>query len=233
MNVFIKYMKLFHRQLLHRKIYFWTLFIVFIVMSFADDRRSLVYSLNHIMYRYTTQQMVMVFIPILLVPICLNESYQNLNERLCCIYNRSNLLPKIALWFLLTAVSCICLFIGVCGNRAFQIQFFRIPKRLCAFYLVVCGLELASAFGIFIGLFKIFKRVFITEAVYSFLVFSLMLVPLFRPFSYAHLMGFPLAKSALDMLQYNPMLVIGSRLVYFVLAVILMFRKEKAEVKNE
>lgn len=233
MNVFIKYMKLFHRQLLHRKIYFWTLFIVFIVMSFADDRRSLVYSLNHIMYRYTTQQMVMVFIPILLVPICLNESYQNLNDRLCCIYNHSNLLPKIALWFLLTAVSCICLFIGVCGNRAFQIQFFRIPKRLCAFYLVVCGLELASAFGIFIGLLKIFKQVFVTEAVYSFLVFSLMLVPLLLPFSHAHLMGFPLTRRSIDMLQHNPMLVIGSRLVYFVLAVILMFRKEKIRVKNE
>ena len=231
MNVFIKFMKLFHRQLLHRKIYFWTLFIVFIVMAFADDRRSLVYSLNHIMYRYTIQQMVMVFTPILLVPVWLNESFLNLNDRLCCIYNRSNLLPKIALWFLLTAASCICLFIGVCSNRAFQIQFFRIPKRLCAFYLIVCGLELASAFGIFIGLFKIFKQVFVTEAVYSLLLFSFMIVPLLLPFSYAHLMGFPLSAKSLNMWQHNPMLVIGSRVVYLILALILMFRKEKRRQK--
>jgi len=182
------------------------------------------------MYRYTIQQLVMVFIPILLVPVCLNESFQNLNDRLCNIYNRSNLLPKIALWFLLTAASCICLFIGVCGNRAFQIQFFRIPKRLCAFYLMVCGLELASAFGIFIGMFKIFKHVFVTEAVYSFLVFSFMIVPLLLPFNYAHLMGFPLSAKSLNMLADNPMLVIGSRVVYLILALILMFRKEKAEV---
>ena len=231
MNVFIKFMKLFHRQLLHRKIYFWTLFIVFIVMAFADDRRSLVYSLNHIMYRYTIQQMVMVFTPILLVPVCLNESFLNLNDRLCCIYNRSNLLPKIALWFLLTAPRWICLFIGVCSNRAFQIQFFRIPKRLCAFYLIVCGLELASAFGIFIGLFKIFKQVFVTEAVYSLLLFSFMIVPLLLPFSYAHLMGFPLSAKSLNMWQHNPMLVIGSRVVYLILALILMFRKEKRRQK--
>jgi len=98
---------------------------------------------------------------------------------------------------------------------------------------MVGWLELASAFGIFIGLFKIYKRVFVTGVVYFLLVFSLTIVPLLLPFNHAHLMGFPLGTKSLNMLQSNPMLVIGSRVVYLVLALILMFRKEKAEVKNE
>ncbi len=229
MKVFIKFIRLFHRQLLHRKIYFWTLFIVIIVMSFADNNQTLIYSLHDILYRYTLQQSVLVFIPILLVPICLNESFEDLNDRLFCIYSHSNALPKTALWLLLTTVSGALLSLGVYTNKLFQIQFYEIPNNICASYIIVGWLELASAFGIFIGLFKIFKRVFVIDVVYFFLVFFLLIVPLCLPLHYAHLMGFPLSRRSLDMLQHNPMLVIGSRLVYFMIAAILIFRKERTK----
>ncbi len=232
MKFFIKFIRLFHRQLLHGKIYFWTLFIVFFIMVFADGHQILIYALHDIMYRYTLQQVDMVFIPILLVPICMNESFEDLNNRLFCIYSHSKELPKTALWLLLSTVSGALLSLGVYANKLFQIQFYEIPNDICTFYIIVGWLELASAFGLFIGLFKNFKRVFVTDAVYFFLILSLFMVPLYLPFSHAHLMGFPLSRRSLDMLQYHPILVIGSRLVYFVLAVILMLRKEKTKVKK-
>lgn len=223
MNVFIKFIRLFHRQLLHRKIYFWTIFIVFIVMAFADTNQGLIYAFHDIMYRYTEQQAAMVFIPILLVPICLNESFQDLNERLFCIYNPSKRVPAIALWVLLTAVCGLWLSVGVWANKELQMQFFEIPGEIWKAYLMAGWMELAGAFGIYIGLFRIFKRIFVTDIVYFFLLLFLLFVPSFLPFPGADLMSFPLVRRPMDMLGNNPMAVIGSRAVYLVLAAVLMF----------
>jgi len=202
-------------------------------MSFADNNQVLVYALHDILYRYTTQQAVMVFIPILLVPICLNESFQDLNDRLFCIHSHSKDLPKTVLWLLLTTVSGVLLSLGVYANKLFQMQFYEIPNDVCASYIIAGWLELASAFGIFIGLFKIFKRVFVTDVVYFFLVLFLFMVPSYLPFKNADLIGFPLIRNSLNILADNPMPVIASRLVYFILAVILIFRKERTNAKNE
>lgn len=226
MNVFIKFIRLFHRQLLHKKIYFWTLFIVFIVMSFADDNQVLIYALHDILYRYTLQQAVMVFIPILLVPICFNESFEDLNNRLFCIYSPSKRLPAIALWLLLTITSGVCLTAGVYANKIFQMQFYEIPGHICTSYLIIGWMELASAFGIFIGLFRVSKQVFITDIVYFFLLLLLFLVPSYLPFKNADLMAFPLTRNPLDIIQDSPKAVIYSRLVYLIIAAILTFRKD-------
>ncbi len=223
MNVFIKFIRLFHRQLLHRRIYFWTLFIVFIVMAFVDNNQGLIYALHDIMYRYTEQQAAMVFIPILLVPICLNESFQDLNDRLFCIYSPSKRLPTIALWVLLTAVCGFWLSLGVWANKELQMQFFEIPGEVWTSYLVTGWMELAGAFGIYIGMFRIFKRIFVTDIVYFFLLLFLLFVPSFLPFPGADLISFPLIRHSMELLQDNPGIVIGSRAVYLVLAVALMF----------
>ena len=233
MKVFLKFIRLFNRQLLHRRVYFWSIFMVFIVLAFADTNQGLIYAMHDILYRYTEQQAVMVFLPVLLVPICLNESFQDLSDRLFCIYTPSRRAPLIALWVLLTGVCGIWLSLGVWANKEIQMQFFEIPGEIWKAYLIVGWMELAGAFGIYIGMFRILKRIFVTDIVYFFLLLFLFFVPSFLPFSGADLMSFPLVRKPMDMLEDNPMAVIGSRAVYLILAAVLMFWGKVNKMKNK
>lgn len=229
MKVFLKFIKLFNRQLLHRQIYFWSIFMVFIVMAFADTNQGLIYAVHDILYRYTEQQAVMVFLPVLLVPVCLNESFQDLSDRLFCIYSPSKRAPFVVLWVLLTAVCGFWLSFGVWVNKEIQMQFFEIPGNIWVSYIIVGWLELAGGFGIYIGLFQILKRVFMTDIAYFFLLLFLFLVPSFLPFPNGDLMSFPLIRNPMDMLQDAPMAVIRTRLVYFALAAVLMLWRGKGD----